>query len=85
MMRLDYVPSAPTQMVGSGLAVFATMFTLRINAPVNPSEIVTINETGFKVNVKHMESGKFYIVEFMDARYLIWKNKDEALVMTEVS
>ncbi len=84
-MSLDYVQNAMAPVMGSTLAIFAAVFTLPIKAPVNAPGIVTITDTGFRVSVNQMESGKFYMVEFMDARYLIWKNKDNALVITEVS
>ena len=85
MMRLDYASHTAAQVVSLNLVGIAEMFALTLKDPVNPQDIVTVNDAGFRVNVNKMELGKFYLVEFMDARYLIWKNKDEALVMTEVS
>lgn len=85
MMRLDYASHTAAQVVSLNLVGIAEMFALTLKDPVNPQDIVTVNDAGFRVNVNKMELGKFYLVEFMDARYLIWKNKDEALIMTEVS
>ena len=85
MMSLDYASRTAAQAVSLNLADIAVIFALTLKAPVNPPEIVTINDAGFRVNVNRMKPGKFYLVEFMGARYMIWKNKDEALVMTEVS
>ena len=84
MMSSDYVSSISAQATHFNLAAMHAMVTLTLKAPVNHPDIVTINDTGFRVNMNKMKPGKFYMVEFMDDRYLIWKNRDDALVMTEV-
>lgn len=83
-MSLDYVQRTVTYAMRPGIAVFATICILPLKIPTNPSEIVTVDDSGFRVNVNRMEPHTPYLVEFIDSRYLIWKTKDEALVMTEV-
>ena len=80
MISLDYISSMVAQAAYFNLA---GMIALPLKAPVNPPDIVIVSDTGFNVNVNRMKPGKFYMVEFMDVRYIIWKNRDDALVMTE--
>ena len=56
-----------------------------LGIPVNPPEIVTVDGEEFKVNMDKMEINAPYFVDFLDSRYLIWKNMDGALVINEVA
>ena len=57
---------------------------LAIVVPVNPPEIVSIEGEEFRIDMDKMEQLRPYLMEFLDSRYMIWKNQDSALVMTEV-
>ena len=57
---------------------------LAVAVPVNPSEIVSIEGEEFRINMNSMKTLQPYLIEFFDSRYVIWKNQDSALVMTEV-
>ena len=52
---------------------------------INPPEIITINDQEFKVNMTKMKTNTPYFVDFMDSRYIIWKNKNKSLVINEVA
>ena len=54
-----------------------------ITVPVNPPEIVDIEGDEFSIDLDNMETLQPYMMEFLDSRYVIWKNQDGALVMTE--
>lgn len=83
-MSLDYVQRTVAQAMAPGIAAFAAISIL-IKIPTNPPEIVTIGDSEFRVDVNRMEPYTPYLVEFMDSRYIIWKTKNEALVMTEAT
>lgn len=64
---------------------FVKFFAVRlsVNVPVNPPEIVSIEGDEFRIDMNNMEPLRPYMMKFLDARYVIWKNQDGALVMTE--
>lgn len=47
--------------------------------------IVTISDTGFDVNVPNMVLGQQYSFQFLDSKYVIEKDENNALVMHEVT
>ena len=57
-------------------------FTMAI--PVNPPGIVTIKDDGFVIDLDSMKTMQPYRMNFLDSRYVIWKNQDGALVVEEV-
>lgn len=57
---------------------------LKLDLPVNPPDIVSIDGDEFIVNMNNMKPLTPYLLEFMDSRYVIWKNQDGALVIDEV-
>ena len=52
--------------------------------PVNPHGIVSIKDDGFVIDLDSMETMQPYRMDFLDSRYVIWKNRDGALVIEEV-
>lgn len=56
---------------------------LAVVVPVNPPEIVSIEGEEFRIDMDSMEPLQPYLMDFLDSRYMIWKNQDGALVMTE--
>lgn len=64
---------------------FIKFFPVRLSVavPVNPSEIVSIEGEEFRIDMDRMKPLRPYMMEFLDSRYVIWKNQDGALVMTE--
>lgn len=51
---------------------------------MNPPEIVRIEGEEFRIDMNNMEPLRPYLMKFLDSRYVIWKNKDGALVINEV-
>ncbi len=51
---------------------------------VNPPDIVLIKDDGFIINQNNMETMQPYRMNFLDSRYVIWKNEKGALVIEEV-
>ncbi len=51
---------------------------------VNPPDIVLIKDEGFIINLNNMETMQPYRMNFLDSRYVIWKNEKGALVIEEV-
>ena len=52
---------------------------------VNPPDIVLIkDDEGFIINLNNMETMQPYRMNFLDSRYVIWKNEKGALVIEEV-
>ena len=59
-------------------------FSFIMDVPVNPPDIVTIKDDGFVIDLDSMETMQPYRMNFLDSRYVIWKNQDGALVVEEV-
>lgn len=57
---------------------------LKVDIPWDPPEIVLKNADGFSIDTKNMERFKLYMMTFMDSTYVIWKDRNDALVITEV-
>ena len=51
---------------------------------VNPPDIVLIKDEGFIINLNNMETMQPYRMNFLDSKYVIWKNEKGALVIEEV-
>ena len=81
MMSLDNVQSTVTSAIP---IMFAWMAVSEFKIVTNPPKVITIYDSGFRVDVNLMDAYIPYLVEFMSSRYLIWKKKDNALVVTEV-
>ena len=73
-----------TGLVTAPIVKFVTAWIGIIKAPANPPGIVTIHDSGFRIDVNQMTEGVPYVVEFMESQYLIWKRKDGALVVTDI-
>lgn len=73
------------QMGALTMAPVVRLFTFQftINIPVNPLEIVQIEGDEFSINMNNMVPLQPYLIESSDFRYMIWKNENDALVMTE--
>ncbi len=56
----------------------------KLDLPVNPPDVVSIDGDEFNVNMNNMKPLAPCLLEFMDSRYVIWKNRDGALVIDEV-
>lgn len=61
--------------------LLAVQFAVAV--PVNPPEIVSIEGEEFQIDMNSMEPLRPCVMELLDSRYMIWKNEDGALVMTE--
>ena len=59
-------------------------FVPRIALPLNPPEIVKVNDEGFRVDMNKMRPFVPYMVQFLDSKYVIWKDGSGSLVVTEV-
>ena len=81
-MSLDVQDQMTTWMAAPIVNLFKVH--LAIAVPVNPPEIVSIEDEEFRIDIDNMEQLRPYLMEFLDSRYIIWKNQDGALVMTEV-
>ena len=57
----------------------------RIEVPLNPPEIVQVDDDGFRVDMNMMRPCAPYMVQFLDSRYLIWKTGAGSLVVTEAA
>lgn len=72
----------------TGNLVTARVLTLAmawgIVVPKNPPEIVTVHDSGFRVDTNQMAEYTPYLVEFMKSQYLIWKRKDGALMVVDI-
>ena len=55
------------------------------NIPVNPPEIVDVSESGFEVHTDKMKPYIPCMIHFDGSKYMAWKDKDKALVLTEVA
>lgn len=51
---------------------------------VNPPDIVTIEDSEFRIDMNNMKPGHPYLMKFEGSTYVILKNGDDALVMEEV-
>lgn len=81
-MSLNSVHSTITTRITPAIDAMLHVSAFKIS--VNPSKIVVIDDSGFKINVNLMNAYTPYIIEFRGSKYLIWKNKDSALVVTEI-
>lgn len=52
--------------------------------PLNSPEIISGNSEEFSIDMNRMDLMKPYLMTLKDARYMIWKNQDGALVIVEV-
>ena len=57
---------------------------LRVDIPTDPPEIVAKNADGVSIDTNNMERFKLHMMTFMDSTYVIWKDRNDALVITEV-
>ena len=73
---------APNLLLAAQIVTLVKPVLLKV--PVNPPDIVAIDDTWFTVDMNRMEPFVPCVVEFLDSRYVIWKNKDSGLVLTEV-
>lgn len=84
MMDFDNV-AATKPLVLMPITIIATQVNIKLNITINPPKIVTIDGPEFKVDMKKMKPHTPYLVEFMNLRYLIWKDEKDALVINEVT
>lgn len=81
-------PAAPTttpnsRVLAAGLgALLPDRFRLIVS--VNPPDVVSIDGEEFSIAMNNMAPLTPCLLEFLDSRYMIWKNQDGALVMGEV-
>lgn len=64
--------------------VLAIVVPLKPNIPLDPPDIVSKNDEGFSINMNNMERSKPYMMTFEDSKFVLWKNKDGALVIKEI-
>ena len=74
--QMDILIAAPVA------RLFALQFAIVV--PVNPPDIVSIKDDGFIIDLDNMDAMQPYLMNFLDSRYVIWKNQDGALVVEEV-
>ena len=55
----------------------------RIKVAINPPEVVKVDNEGFRVDMNNMRPFIPYMVQFLDSRYVIWKDGSGSLVVTE--
>ena len=81
-------PAAPTttpnsRVLAAGLgALLPDRF--RIIVCANPPDVVSIDGEELSIDMNNMAPLTPCLLEFLDSRYMIWKNQDDALVMGEV-
>lgn len=81
-MSMDLQPRMDTLIAVHAARLFTFQFTMAV--PVNPPDIVSIKDDGFIIDMNNMETMQPYRMNFLDSRYVIWKNQDGALVIEEV-
>lgn len=84
-MVLQTAASAPMRKGKHGIISLLSQLCEPVAIPVNPPNIVEFLDSGFRVHLENMEPYVPYRIHFDDSEYFAWKNKNEALVLTEVA
>lgn len=82
---LQTTTSAPMRIGKHSIVSLLSQLCEPIAIPINPPNIVEFLDSGFRVHVGSMKPYVPYRIHFDNSEYFAWKDKNEALVLTEVA